>query len=46
MTIQQICGVYYATHRNPKGGGWLAKGKTFNEALEKMLRLIYWDKYF
>lgn len=39
MTIYFMFGVYVALEKNPKGGGWIAKGKTRQEAITNLMKL-------
>ena len=40
MKIQRLFGVYVATQRNKKGGGWFASGKTRGEALQGVIKAM------
>ena len=40
MTILHVCGIYYGLLRSKEGGGYVARGKTRAEVIEKLLTNI------
>jgi hypothetical protein len=38
MIVEPMLGVYYASQKNPSGGGWIAQGKTHSEAITNCVK--------